>query len=845
HDEDRGIYYMVMEHIRGGNLKALITREGKMAPVHALKVGSQLADALAYAHQRSMIHRDLKPANVMFGDDEHQQSILTDFGIARILTETGLTQSGMAVGTPAYMSPEAALGQDIDERADIYALGVMLYEMLTGNVPYSADTPLAVIMKHVNAPLPTREDFGEMIPAHVEGVILKAMAKEPDDRYDTARDMRDALDDALTEFTSKAPTRRSVKTAPTPSNTATNPTGTVQKKKPAAAAPIPAPQNAGATSTQPTIINQNTGVPWWVFVAVLFLIVAAAGGYLILQETGSDSDSNVALPPTLFVPPATVPPTAVSVAVEEENPASVEEEAVVEEAAAPPPAAIIPQEPGFYAQPYTYEPFELAIMEEMTTRYDMMRPALEVGIPHQENLDPTIGITRLLTERIYPVYADGEEPDVLYSYIDEELARSGPDDYETRLSEAMLDVEFDPAAAEATARELIEQEPDDWRGYVALSDALMTGDLYSPEEAAGAMVATENLVGRGEPQVAWRLAERVITDPEEAYALFLEAEANRAGGYRYIHFAGRILYENGDYPRALPYMVTELLEIFVSRESGTDIMDVGHRVMVSLFAMGVDDAFLEPIIEDFSVQDMTAAQYVDLAYVALQVGQFDIAQDAIEMAYELNNDAPDPFWVEGLLVAADVIGEVDPADLPGGIVFYEGEDDLNEAINLLENARNRIESGEPVESDLLTIQFERHINTDLAQVYMAVGIPSDIPYVMRSLLDPLVLEQRIQWLHPYLLKAQVQFHNGSYDIVCEDTLLSALRIAAEPDVINAIGQAREEACALDETVGSTSPGGGPPGGGGPGGDGPGSGPGGDGPGDGPGGNGPGDGPGGG
>ncbi|MEL6149467.1 MAG: protein kinase [Chloroflexota bacterium] len=814
HDEERGIYYMVMEHITGGNLKALITREGKMSPDHTLKVGSQLADALHYAHQRSMIHRDLKPANVMFGDDEHQQSILTDFGIARILTETGLTQSGMAVGTPAYMSPEAALGQDIDERADIYALGVMLYEMLTGNVPYSADTPLAVIMKHVNAPLPTRDDFGEMIPQHVEGVILKAMAKEPADRYDTAGDMRDALDEALSEYTSKAPTRRSVKTPPTPS-AQSGKTGAAPAAKPAGAAvPNPVSATGGATATQPTIINQNTGVPWWVFVAVLFLIALVVGGFFVLEELdGDESGDSAAALPTQFVPP-TAAPAVVSVPAGNDNaPVGEDNEPVAEVAAAP--IEIVPREAGFFAQPYVQEVVEINVPDEIFDRYEILSPALESAIPHPENIEPSIGITRLLTERIYPALLDGEDSEVLYGFIDEDLERMGEDDYEVRLSQAMLDVEFDPANAEALARELIEQEPDDWRGYVALSDALMTDALYNPEEAAGAMVAADDLVGRGEPQVAWRIAERVITDPDEAFDLFLEAEDNMAGGYQFIHFAGRILYENSDYPRAMPYMVIEVIDVAGNRETSSNAVDVAHRAMVSLFAMGVGDEFLDPVVEDIIEQELNSDQIVDVAYVALQIGRFDLAEDAIEVAYRLDGENPGAFWLEGLLMASDVVGEVDPETLTDGIQVYSGDQDLNEAITLLENARGRIEGGTPVESDLLTIEFDRHINTDLAQVYLAAGTRSDVPFVMRSLLDPLVFEARVQWLRPYLLKAQVQFTNREYGIICEDTLSTALRIATETFYLTAIGEAREEACTLAETVGSSSPGDGPPGGDGP------------------------------
>ena len=189
------IYFMVMEYLRGGNLKQRITTEGQMPLYDALRIAGQLADALAYAHTAGMIHRDLKPANVMFSTDDTSDAILTDFGIARILTESNLTNSGMMVGTPAYMSPEAGHGLPADERADIYALGIILYEMITGEVPYSADTPLAIVMKHINAPLPSLTPY--QLPEPVELLIMRAMAKKPEERFATADDMKADIDEIL------------------------------------------------------------------------------------------------------------------------------------------------------------------------------------------------------------------------------------------------------------------------------------------------------------------------------------------------------------------------------------------------------------------------------------------------------------------------------------------------------------------------------------------------------------------------------------------------------------------------------------------------------------------------
>ncbi len=190
HDFDvaDGIYYMVMEFIDGVTLKAKLQElasNNTMMPLdEATRITKDVASALAYAHRRDMVHRDVKPANVML--DREGRIILTDFGIAKILSGPQYTASGAMVGTPAYMSPEQGLGQPGDARSDIYALGTMLFQMATGQLPYDADTPLAIVLKHVNDPLPIPSRLNPELPADVERVIFKSMAKNPDDRYQTA-----------------------------------------------------------------------------------------------------------------------------------------------------------------------------------------------------------------------------------------------------------------------------------------------------------------------------------------------------------------------------------------------------------------------------------------------------------------------------------------------------------------------------------------------------------------------------------------------------------------------------------------------------------------------------------
>jgi hypothetical protein len=184
-----------MEYISGGTLKqsleGLSALGERMPLANTVQIVLEIADALAYAHSRGMVHRDIKPANIMINNEG--RAVLTDFGIAKILSGPSFTATGAMIGTPAYMSPEQGLGQPGDERSDIYALGVLFFQMATGRLPYDADTPLAVILKHVNEPIPEPTALNAEIPEAVHQVILKSMAKNPEERYLTANAMANDL----------------------------------------------------------------------------------------------------------------------------------------------------------------------------------------------------------------------------------------------------------------------------------------------------------------------------------------------------------------------------------------------------------------------------------------------------------------------------------------------------------------------------------------------------------------------------------------------------------------------------------------------------------------------------
>ena len=198
-DAESNAYYMVMELVDGPNLKMRLqelAQEGQILSLEeAIHIVVAVANALDYAHQRGMVHRDIKPANVIFAQDG--QVILSDFGIARMVNTTTLTASGAMVGTPAYMAPEQGIGQTGDERADIYSLGAVLYQLATGSLPFDADTPLGVILKHINAPLTPPTVLNPNIPPGVEAVIIRSLAKDPNNRYQTAKEFAADLERSM------------------------------------------------------------------------------------------------------------------------------------------------------------------------------------------------------------------------------------------------------------------------------------------------------------------------------------------------------------------------------------------------------------------------------------------------------------------------------------------------------------------------------------------------------------------------------------------------------------------------------------------------------------------------
>ncbi|GAA4716032.1 Stk1 family PASTA domain-containing Ser/Thr kinase [Brevibacillus fulvus] len=185
--QDEDTHYMVMEYIEGSTLKDLINKYGALPVEEAVRIAVQVCDALDHAHQNKIIHRDIKPHNIMIGKNGRVK--VTDFGIARAVTSATITHTNSVLGSVHYFSPEQARGGITAEKSDIYSLGIVLYEMVTGQLPFSGDSPISVALKHLQEPLPEPRTVNPRIPQSVENVILKALVKNPLLRYNSARDM--------------------------------------------------------------------------------------------------------------------------------------------------------------------------------------------------------------------------------------------------------------------------------------------------------------------------------------------------------------------------------------------------------------------------------------------------------------------------------------------------------------------------------------------------------------------------------------------------------------------------------------------------------------------------------
>jgi serine/threonine protein kinase len=274
--QEGDVTYLVMPMLTGKTLGERI-RESSMSLPEVSRLFRQLANALDYAHNQGVIHRDIKPANIML--DDSGNALLADFGLTRLLgvPDQQLTTDSTVIGTPLYMSPEQGQGKPMDHRSDLYSLSVVLYEMITGDVPFKAETPVAIIFRHASDPIPSAVSRRADLPLAVETVLEKGLAKSPDERYSTASAMADAFDEALSDATTRPVISQ-------PDNL-----DTIQAQ--ALGADIPTP--VLVTKPRETLKNASQKRGLWTYIAAILLLVigGGVGGYALTR-----SDSEMAEP---------------------------------------------------------------------------------------------------------------------------------------------------------------------------------------------------------------------------------------------------------------------------------------------------------------------------------------------------------------------------------------------------------------------------------------------------------------------------------------------------------------------------------------------------------------------
>jgi serine/threonine-protein kinase len=303
--EQAGNHYIVMELLEGETLDHWLHRYGAMTPPQAGQLLQQLASALDYAHGRGIVHRDIKPSNIMLSPDG--QVKLMDFGLVRAGEGSQLTRSGVVLGTPEYMAPEQALGESVDGCADVYALGVVLYRMLTGHVPFSRSTPYAVTYAHIHEPPPPLRTLRPDLPPAVEAVVLKALAKQPAERYGRAGQLAQDFQ-AAAQFGAYPAAGAGVAAAaamrpPADQRAAPVAGGAQAKRTPPARTPPPPPATA-------SMRKQRSLLPLFMALVVALLAVVI-GAFWLLNRRDGEQPAVTAGQPAVELPAETLaaPPT--------------------------------------------------------------------------------------------------------------------------------------------------------------------------------------------------------------------------------------------------------------------------------------------------------------------------------------------------------------------------------------------------------------------------------------------------------------------------------------------------------------------------------------------------------
>jgi serine/threonine protein kinase len=280
-------HYIAMEYVPGGSLKDRILREGALSPDTAAAVALQVAEALWVAHRHGVVHRDVKPHNILLTKSGHAK--VTDFGIARAASSTAITRTDFILGTTHYISPEQAMGEPASPKSDLYSLGVVLYEMLTGELPYQAESSIGVVMKHVSGRLRPPKAINANIPEDINAITVRLLARDPACRFEDAAELIDDLAEVgegiLSEATTTRPLDQAVATLPHDSD------GRTQKTKPLNVAEMPLSHRAGTggghsrgAGKKPPLRGTFDWISWIVAAVLVATLLGIGIGWNLAQN---------------------------------------------------------------------------------------------------------------------------------------------------------------------------------------------------------------------------------------------------------------------------------------------------------------------------------------------------------------------------------------------------------------------------------------------------------------------------------------------------------------------------------------------------------------------------------
>ncbi|NDJ84393.1 MAG: protein kinase [Chloroflexi bacterium] len=738
-DVEDDVYYMVMEFIKGNTLKSYIEQRGALRPEEALRITENLADALSYAHENNMIHRDIKPANVMFTTEAYTHAVLTDFGIARILGEAGLTVSGTMIGTPAYMCPEAGRGESVDSRGDIYSLGIVLFEMLTGRVPFDADTPFAVVMKHVNEPLPPLSQVRPGLPDSIERLLLKALAKDPDERFQTAEEFKQAIQDVRSNLRSQLPTGSSDAFATEPALTKPpEPEPTLVEAPPEPVAKRKFPMRAiGAVIA---------------IIAVIAVVLALASGS---DEDGDDSNGlqGAGTSDQLAVDGGETPPAGPT---EEGNDVADP----VDGSPLPDPMTQTLEGAGGDStppQPALTEETVGASTLETAQRSPETGPATvpadgtsdvpEAGAGETITAAPTRAAdagsgadtdvnSPLDNDVRYTAYLPNDDPAVIEraNEISRILDWEGGDAALAAVNEALdeypgdsvllrirseLRLFDDPQGALADAETAVDAHPQHPAGYLALANYYFYSEDYDYSRAIGyAEDAYELTPEHWEVTMQYADALWKTDEPERALEMMNQAEELGAPPVLLLAQRGYFYWERGRYDAALNDFA-RLLEI-------EEEADTRYFVMGSLMLLDRAEEALEVAREGLETHE-DPGYLASVSYVAYRAGEDDVAAEWANTALAFDGDLLSGYYVLALVAAR--------------------ADDYETALDNL----YRLEDVEDwrYEWPFLYERFGHSLYLDIARVYQAMG-----EFDAANVALDQAIENNSSWYLPLLVRAR-------------------------------------------------------------------------------------------